>query len=137
VYLREDQILPRLDHWLAQVFSPEALADTLRQLEQAQDDGRADATAEQLRHTITDCDAKLRQHRAVLEARADPVLVTSWITETQARRAAAVAAQKNAPRGNGSPRTRSPTSSPRPPASPARSQRLHQQTRKRLTGSWA
>ena len=35
---------------------------------------------------IADYDAKLRQHRAALEARADPVLITSWVKETQARR---------------------------------------------------
>jgi site-specific DNA recombinase len=95
VYLREDQILPRLDHWLAQVFSPGALPDTVRQIEQAQDSGQADAAAEQLRRTIADCDTKLRQHRAALEAGADPVLVTSWISDTQARRAAAKAQLDN------------------------------------------
>jgi len=40
---------------------------------------------------IADCDAKLRQHRAALEAGADPVLATSWMKETQAKRAAAEA----------------------------------------------
>ena len=38
---------------------------------------------------ISECDAKLRQHRAALEAGADPALVTSWMKETQARRALA------------------------------------------------
>jgi hypothetical protein len=32
------------------------------------------------------CDAKLRQHRAVLEAGADPKIITGWMAETQARR---------------------------------------------------
>jgi site-specific DNA recombinase len=36
-----------------------------------------------------DCDAKLRQHRAALEAGADPTIVTGWMAETQARRSAA------------------------------------------------
>ena len=36
---------------------------------------------------ISECHAKLRQHRAALEAGADPALVTSWMKETQARRA--------------------------------------------------
>jgi hypothetical protein len=40
---------------------------------------------------IAECDAKLRQQRAALKAGADPVLVTGWINETQARRAAAEA----------------------------------------------
>jgi site-specific DNA recombinase len=32
---------------------------------------------------IADCDAKLRQHRAALEAGADPVLVTSWMKRSR------------------------------------------------------
>lgn len=32
---------------------------------------------------------KLRQHRAALEAGADPTIVTGWMAETQARRSAA------------------------------------------------
>lgn len=43
---------------------------------------------------IADYDAKLRQDRAALEARADPVLITSWMKETQARRALAEARLK-------------------------------------------
>ena len=49
---------------------------------------RPDKDAQQ---EIAGCDAKLRQHRAALEAGADPVLVTSWMKETQARRALAEA----------------------------------------------
>ena len=40
---------------------------------------------------IAECDAKLREHRAALEAGADAVLVTGWMKETQAKRAAAQA----------------------------------------------
>jgi site-specific DNA recombinase len=43
------------------------------------------------RQEIADCDAKLRQHRAALEAGADPVVVTGWMKETQAKRALAEA----------------------------------------------
>jgi site-specific DNA recombinase len=45
--------------------------------------------AAEARREITTCDAKLRQHRAALEAGADPALVTSWMAEVQALRAAA------------------------------------------------
>jgi len=48
-----------------------------------------DAVAEQARHEIAECDARLRQHRAALEADADPKIITGWMAETQARRAAA------------------------------------------------
>jgi site-specific DNA recombinase len=89
VYLREEQLLPKLDAWLSRKFDPIAFPSTVRELEAAQpDDPKPDEGAQQ---EIAECDAKLRQHRAALEAGADPVLVTSWMKETQARRALAQA----------------------------------------------
>jgi len=89
VYLREDQFLPQLNAWLAHLFSPGALPQTVRDLHAAQpEEHKPDEAAQQ---EIAECDAKLKQHRAALEAGADPVLVTSWMKETQARRAAAEA----------------------------------------------
>jgi site-specific DNA recombinase len=55
------------------------------------DEPKPDESAQQ---EIADCDAKLGQHRAALEAGADPVLVTSWMKETQAKRALAEARLK-------------------------------------------
>jgi hypothetical protein len=89
VYLREEQVLPRLDDWLSCKFGPDVLALTVRELEDAQPE--EPKPAEAALREIAECDAKLRQHRAALEAGADPVLVTSWINETQARHAAAEA----------------------------------------------
>ncbi|MGH3251922.1 MAG: recombinase family protein [Trebonia sp.] len=87
VYLREELLLPQLDAWLSRKFDPIAITSTVRELEAAQaDDPKPDDSAQ---HEIADCDAKLRQHRAALEAGADAVLVTSWMNETQAKRAAA------------------------------------------------
>lgn len=45
---------------------------------------------------IAECDRKLAQHRAALEAGADPVLVTQWIAETQTQRVAAQAQLRQA-----------------------------------------
>ena len=45
-----------------------------------------DALTTQARREIADCDAKLRQHRAALEAAADPKIVAGWIPR-QAQRA--------------------------------------------------
>jgi site-specific DNA recombinase len=89
VYLREDQLLPSLDHWLGRLFRSDALPRTARELEEAQDAVVIDAAVEQARREIADCDAKLRQHRAALEAGADPAIVTGWMAETQARGTAA------------------------------------------------
>jgi site-specific DNA recombinase len=91
VYLREEKVILRLDEWLAGLFGAEHLADTIETLARAQDDGLPAAAVEQARRVIADCDAKLRQHRAALEAGADPAVIARWMTETQARRAEAEA----------------------------------------------
>lgn len=58
----------------------------------AQEDGEtADPAAQVARQEIADCDASLRQHRAAHEVGASPEIVTAWINETQAKRAAAEA----------------------------------------------
>jgi site-specific DNA recombinase len=99
VYPREDQILPRLDDWLTTKFSPGRLPVTVRELEDAQDhtEAPADAGSEAAKQEIADCDARLRQHRAALEAGADPEIVTGWINEIQAKRAAAEARLRQRP----------------------------------------
>lgn len=65
VYLREDQLLPSLDRWLTGKFSPRALPQTVRELQDAQDAGDDLAANEQARRDIAHCDSKLRAHRAV------------------------------------------------------------------------
>jgi site-specific DNA recombinase len=89
VYVREELLLPHLDAWLARKFGPAALQGTVRELEAAQPaPPKPDRAAQR---EMAECDAKLSQYRAALEAGADPVLVTGWINETQARRAVAKA----------------------------------------------
>jgi site-specific DNA recombinase len=91
VYVREDRLTGRLDEWLAGLFHADRLPDTIESLAHAQDDGLADAVVEQARREIAACDAKLRQHRAALEAGADPAVIARWMTETQAQRSGAQA----------------------------------------------
>lgn len=89
--MREEQLLPEVDAWLARKLDPIAFASAVRKYEAARPEPKPDEDAQQ---EIANCDAKLRQHRAALEAGADPVLVTSWMKETQARRALAEARLK-------------------------------------------
>ena len=92
VYLREEQLLPQIDAWLSRKFDPVAFTSAVREFEAAHPgEPEPDDEAQQ---EIAECDAKLRQHRAALEAGADPVLVTSWMKETQAKRALAEARLK-------------------------------------------
>ncbi|WP_083828278.1 MULTISPECIES: recombinase family protein [Protofrankia] len=90
VYVREDAVLPALDTWLATTLTPPRLTDTLDAMTTTQNvpTGQNQAT-ERARLTIADCTTKLTRYRAALDAGADPVIVTTWIAQTQADRAAA------------------------------------------------
>jgi site-specific DNA recombinase len=89
VYLREELLLAEVDAWLSRKLDPVAFSAAVREYEATRpDEPKPDESAQQ---EIAECEAKLRQHRAALEAGADPVLVTSWMKETQARRALAEA----------------------------------------------
>ena len=90
VYVREAQIVPPLDDWIAGVFEPDRLEGTCRALVEAQqppviDDGRAST----VRQVLVDCDARLARYREALEAGTDPAVVAQWISEVQAERRAA------------------------------------------------
>ena len=81
-----------VDAWLSRKFDPVAFTSAFRAFEAARP-GEPQPD-EEARQEIADCGAKLRQHRAALEAGADPVFVTSWMKETQARHALAAARLK-------------------------------------------
>ena len=87
----EDELLPHLDGWLSGKFDPIALASTVRELEEAAQPDPPTREQENAERDVAECDAKLRQHCAALEAAADPVRITSWMKETHAKRAAAEA----------------------------------------------
>ncbi len=107
VHLRESWLVPPLDDWLRKVFAPHRLHGTIDLMTTAADaPSREDAALVAARATITDCDAKLATHRATLEAGADPLLVTRWIAETQAKRAAAEATLRAATGGPDTPMSR-------------------------------
>ena len=86
VYLREVDILPNLDAWLAKTLDPAHLPATLDDLASAQ---QREEAPEALRDQIRDCSRQLAKYRAALDADGDPAVVGPWITETQARKLAA------------------------------------------------
>ncbi len=90
VYLREAEIAPPLDTWLARTLDPARLPATIAGLAAAQADGPSPELAG-LREQITQLDRQLTSYRATLDAGADPAVVSAWITETQARKLAAEA----------------------------------------------
>ena len=62
VYLREKQLLPKIDEWLSRKFDPIAFTAAVRKFEAAHpDEPEPDEGAQQ---EIAECDAKLARHRA-------------------------------------------------------------------------
>ncbi|WP_409497215.1 recombinase family protein [Amycolatopsis sp. cmx-11-12] len=86
VYVRENAILDQLDRWLAEVFRPERVEQSLTMLEAAQPD--IEPAHAEIRRALLECDRKLGRHRAALEAGADPALVAAWSGEVQREQAA-------------------------------------------------
>jgi site-specific DNA recombinase len=94
VYLREADVLPAIDTWLAVIFAPHRLTQTIRDLETAQaahDGLGAAATEEDTQAVIAGCDVRLARYQAALDAGADPQTVAGWTRQVKAERAAALA----------------------------------------------
>jgi site-specific DNA recombinase len=89
VTLRQDALLGPLDEWLASKFEPPHLAATIDELAAAAAISGPEAHPEEhkIHAKIAECDRKLIQYRATLDAGADPATVARWITETEAERA--------------------------------------------------
>jgi site-specific DNA recombinase len=89
VNLREDPVIGHVDRWLAREFAPHRPSQTIRDLAAAQHAGQARNTSgnEEAARKIAECDAKLTQYRAALDAGASPPTVAAWIAETEAEKA--------------------------------------------------
>jgi site-specific DNA recombinase len=97
VNLREDAVVGHVDQWLAREFAPHRLTQTIRDLAAAdQTDAFEASEREQAARKIAECDAKLAQYRAALDAGASPVTVAGWIAETEAERASYEAGMRKA-----------------------------------------
>jgi site-specific DNA recombinase len=93
LYLREDVITDPVDVFLHQELGGGTLAANLRKLAEAQHRAvlAQEATVvdeEQLRLTLGECDARLAQYRAALDAGGDPAVIVGWIKETTTVRSA-------------------------------------------------
>ncbi|HEU5305720.1 MAG TPA: recombinase family protein, partial [Acidimicrobiia bacterium] len=87
VYLREADVVPELDAWLARIFDPERLDETCAELAAASGPGDVDhAALEAARRKLDDCDTRLDRYRAALESGTDPAVVARWIAEVQGDR---------------------------------------------------
>jgi site-specific DNA recombinase len=102
-YLREIDLVGRLDDWLAELFSPANLDHTCHTLATA---SRSEPPGDQRRaaqQILADCQRRLEGYRAALEAGTDPAVVQQWIAEVTTTRAAAQAKlrdSRHAPAGS-------------------------------------
>jgi site-specific DNA recombinase len=97
VFIREHDLLPELDGWLAGEFAPHRIEATIEAMAAAQadpGDGQATVTA---RQAIADCDAKMARYRAAIDAGGDLDEITGWINEAKAERLQAEAALRATP----------------------------------------
>jgi site-specific DNA recombinase len=84
VYLRETDLVAKLDTCLARLVSPANIETTCRRLAaaHAQPAASGDAGLRAARQALADCQRKLARHRAALEAGGDPQVINQWIAET-------------------------------------------------------
>src|SRR6266540_15817 len=84
VYLREADLVAKLNAWLNRLVSPANIEATCRRLTAAHTQPRdgADAGQRAAQQTLADCQRKLARHRAALEAGGDPTVINQWIAET-------------------------------------------------------
>ncbi|GAB3250382.1 recombinase family protein [Kineosporia babensis] len=86
VYVREDKILPHLDAWLDQLFSPTRCHQTVDLLREGSRVSGIESRRESLKK-LQACDGKIRRYREALEAGADPSMVAQWTSEVVAEQA--------------------------------------------------
>src|SRR5919197_3272265 len=89
VNLREADLLPSLDGWIAELFDPANLDTTCAQLVSLANTQADSHEVARAHYTIRECDLALRRYRAALEQGANPETVTGWINGATATKTAA------------------------------------------------
>jgi site-specific DNA recombinase len=92
ILIREAQLVPALDAWLASLFEPDRVEVTIDVLTAAQDDPAEEQHAlVQARHIIRECDAKMGRYQVAIDAGGDIQVISRWINATKTERLAAEA----------------------------------------------
>jgi len=88
IYVREDSIVPRLDSWVAGLFSDDHLDDTCAKLaDAAQPDTDQEAQRRQIRERIAELDRELDSYRTIVRTEPEAAAtVGRWIAETNQER---------------------------------------------------
>jgi site-specific DNA recombinase len=93
VFVREQEVLPALDAWLATEFAPHRIEATIEEMTAAQDSPGSERQAiADACEAIRDCEAKMVRYRAAIDASGDIEEITQWINTAKAERLQAEAA---------------------------------------------
>jgi site-specific DNA recombinase len=96
--VREDRLLPHIDRWLSQMFAPERIESTARDVVQADREAkREDPAVTRARTTIVESDRKLAKHLDGLEAGIPAEIIATRIASAQREKALAEAVLATAP----------------------------------------
>lgn len=86
VYIKEADVVPKVDAWLSGLFTAECADTVYAAMAAAAVDEGVFAREEAARRRVTDCDKRVTKYRSLLEAGTDPALVAGWIAEVQGER---------------------------------------------------
>jgi len=84
--MREDVVVPRLDEWIGRLFDSDHRDATVAMMATVPSATPVPPETSRTDALLAECDRELAQYRAALAAGADPIVVTKWINETQAKR---------------------------------------------------
>jgi site-specific DNA recombinase len=90
INLREDAVIGRVDRWLVREFAPRRLRATISDLvavQRAESATRVNDDHGEAVLMIAECDRKLAQYRATLDAGGNSLTVAAWIAEVEAEKA--------------------------------------------------
>jgi hypothetical protein len=96
--VREDRLLPHVDAWLSRVFAPEHIAETARQVVDADAEAnREDPAVTSVRAVVADCNRRISKYLDGLEAGIPADVIASRIAAAQREKAAAEEVLASAP----------------------------------------
>jgi site-specific DNA recombinase len=84
--VREDEVLPELDAWLAGQFAPDRIEEVIEDVTAAQDSTGHQQMITEAHQAIRECETKMARYRAALDVGGDVEEITSWINAAKAER---------------------------------------------------
>jgi Recombinase len=91
VYVREDAFDAQVNSWIAGLFDPSHIHETIDLITAAQDNETDDSAADAAKAAIADANERIARYKAAIDANGDPAEIGAWITEAKARRVQAEA----------------------------------------------